>query len=176
MSARAIQLSQAADGQITELIELVSARGEDALSLPCPGREKLGDGSVAACATHAAENYLRIASFIAGQSSPPDERHGLARRLPRFLRARGHTGGHSPRSHGKLAGAGEIGREDLIERLSTGRQALASLAELTDAQLDQIPAASDMKFCDGQRTLEQIVRSLLDHQAHQVDAVRGALA
>jgi hypothetical protein len=33
-----------------------------------------------------------------------------------------------------------------------------------------------MKFCDGQRTLEQILTSLLNHQSHQLDALRAALA
>ena len=32
-----------------------------------------------------------------------------------------------------------------------------------------------MKFCDGQRTLEQIVTNLLNHQSHQLGALKGAL-
>ena len=33
-----------------------------------------------------------------------------------------------------------------------------------------------MRFCDGQRALEQVVTSLIKHQSHQVDAVKAALA
>jgi len=64
----------------------------------------------------------------------------------------------------------------LLDRLSAARDAFAPLANLTDEQLDTVPAASDMRFCDGQRTLEQIVTSLLNHQSHQVAALRAALA
>ncbi len=41
MTARGTQLSATADRQISDLIELLSTRGEATLSLPCPGREKL---------------------------------------------------------------------------------------------------------------------------------------
>ena len=33
-----------------------------------------------------------------------------------------------------------------------------------------------MKFCDGQRTLEQIVTNLLNHQRHQLEALKAAVA
>jgi hypothetical protein len=58
------RLNTTANGQISELIDLLSTREEADLSLPCPGRAKLGDGTVAACASHAADNYLRIAAFL----------------------------------------------------------------------------------------------------------------
>jgi hypothetical protein len=32
-----------------------------------------------------------------------------------------------------------------------------------------------MRFADGQRTLEQVVASLLEHQRHQVDSIAAAL-
>jgi hypothetical protein len=50
------------------------------------------------------------------------------------------------------------------------------LGDLTDAQLEAVPPASDMKFCDGQRTLVQVVTNLLNHQSHQLDALKAALA
>ena len=50
------------------------------------------------------------------------------------------------------------------------------LVELTDEQLDTAPPVSDMKFCDGQRTLEQIVTNLLNHQSHKLNAIKAALA
>ncbi len=68
MSERGTQLLETATGQIDELIGLISTRGGAALRVPCRGREKLGDGTVAACALHTADNYHRIAGFLQGQS------------------------------------------------------------------------------------------------------------
>src|ERR1700730_12292096 len=94
MSARGIQLLEAANGQISELIDLFSTRGESALRLPCSGREKLGDGTVAAVASHTAGRYQRIATFLQATSQPPDahtsRRHGL-HRIPRFRPTRSHA-------------------------------------------------------------------------------------
>jgi hypothetical protein len=178
MSERATQLLQMADGQLSELIELLSARDEAALNLPCPGREKLGDGTVAACASHTAENYLRIAAFIRDDDRQPVTRgepgHGR-HRIPRFHRARSHGPDQASGTHGAPEGAEDVNRQGLLERLSAGRDAFSLLVDLTDEQLDTVPPASDMKFCDGQRTLEQIVTNLLNHQSHQLDALRAAL-
>lgn len=179
MSERATQLHQLADGQLSGLIDLLSARDEAVLSLPCPGREKLGDGTVAACASHTAENYLRIAEFLRGEDHQPVARGDRGRgshRIPSFLRARSHRGGHGQNMHSAPHRAEDVDREELLERLSAGRDALRVLTDLTDERLDAVPPASEMKFCDGQRTLEQVVTNLLNHQSHQLDALKAALA
>lgn len=179
MSERATQLLQMAYGQLSELIELLSTRDEAALSLPCPGREKLGDGTVAACASHTAENYLRIAAFLRDEDHQHVAHGHKARgshRIPSFLRARGQGSSHDHGTHSAPQDAQDVDRQELLERLSSGRDAFSLLGDLTDEQLDAVPPASDMKFCDGQRTLEQIVRSLLNHQSHQLGALRVALA
>jgi hypothetical protein len=150
---RATKLVRTADAQISELIGLLSIRDEAILQRPCPGRQKLGDGTIAACAEHTANNYLRIGEFLRGELENTHD---------------------APSTHGSHAGADRIDRKELLERLSRGRTALAVLAELTDEQLDAVPPASEMKFCDGQRTLEQILNSLLNHQNHQLDALRAA--
>jgi hypothetical protein len=162
MSERGIELLETAERQILELIDLLSARGEGALSLPCPGRENLGDGTVAALASHTADNYLRIG---------------------RFLEARGHARrSHADNAHDGRTNDGEYTAENvelhgLLQRLSAGRDALKVLADLTDDRLDTVPPTASFKFCDGQRTLEQVVvAGLLNHQAHQIDAVRAAIA
>ena len=64
MSQSGVQLQQAADAQIAELIDLLSTRDPSALKLQCRGRERLGDGTVAASAMHTADNYHRIADFL----------------------------------------------------------------------------------------------------------------
>jgi hypothetical protein len=63
----------------------------------------------------------------------------------------------------------------VLERLSAGRDALSPLADLTDEQLDTAPPTGIFRFCDGKRTLEQVVTSLLVHQGHQIDAMRAAV-
>lgn len=158
MSERGIQLLRTADGQVSELIALFSNRDGSALNLPCPSREKLGDGSVGALAAHTADNYLRIAGFL--QSGHPPGTHA----------------GHGQGAHGSDYAAQTVDLPGLLARLSSSQDCLSALAELTDSRLDSVPPASDMRFCDGQRTLAQVLTSLLRHQSHQVDALRAALA
>jgi hypothetical protein len=179
VSSRASKLSQAADEQISQLIDLLSTRDEAALSLPCPGRGKLGDGSVAACAAHAAGNYGRIADFaVARRELIPaaDRAPTWRRRLTAPLASLGHARRHGPGMHGDVPGADEVDREGLLNELRLRRADLGVLSKLTDAELDTIPAASeDMRFCDGQRTVEQVLGGALKHQRHQVEAIRTAL-
>jgi hypothetical protein len=63
----------------------------------------------------------------------------------------------------------------LLDQLTSGGKAIARLGGLTDEQLDVIPPASDLRFVDGQRTLEQILTAMLKHQAHQVEAISEAV-
>lgn len=186
---RGVKLRQAADDQISELIALLSEQDEGVLMLPCPGREKFGDGTVAALTSHTADNYLRISEFLqanrlTGSREGAERRH----RTPRFLGAHlGHgpglhtegrptDGRHGASSHGGHYAAGTVELPGLLERLSLGRNSLSLLADLTDEELDRVPPASGMRFCDGHRALEQVVTSLIKHQSHQVDAVKAALA
>jgi hypothetical protein len=176
MSERGTQLFQMADGQLSELIDLLSTRDEATLSLPCPGRQKLADGTVGALATHTADNYLRIADFIAADPTAPpsNSTHRSFRSIASRFAGHGR-GEHGPSMHAPGA-AGTTDRAGVLDRLSNGREAMRALDKLTDEQLDTVPPASDMKFCDGQRTLEQIATSLLNHQNHQLDALKDALA
>ncbi len=177
-SGRGIQLLETVDRQISEVIGLLSAGGEAVLSLPVPGREKMGDGTLAACALHTAERYQLIAEFLqaAGQMHPSRAGRGQSRyRIPRFLPARGHgLAGHSGGDHDSGMHDGDYTAESadldgLLERLSAARDALSVLAQLTDEQLDTVPPAGSFRFCDGQRRLEQVVTGLLKHQANQVE-------
>jgi hypothetical protein len=180
MSERGTQLLDTADGQISELIDLLSARGEAFLSLRCPGRENLGDGTVAALASHTADSYLRIAGFLQATSRVRAVRPGR-HRIPRLFRARGHTpprqaeGGHDAGTHDGDYTAENVDVPGVLERLSAGRDALSLLTDLPDEQLDTAPATGSFRFCDGQRTLEQVVTSLLNHQGHQIDAMKAAV-
>jgi hypothetical protein len=176
MSERGAQLHATAEAQIDGLIELFSTHDDATLRLACPDRQKLGDGSVAASAQHTADNYHRIADWLpdGGRLTGMHRRPGKSgHRIPGFARER-----HTRRGHPERDGysADIIDRQQLLTRLTTARSALGVLAELTDEQLTAVPPASDMKFCDGQRTLEQVIANLLNHQGHQIDAITSAVA
>jgi hypothetical protein len=187
MTERANQLHATVDGQIDEVIGVISTLDEATLRQPCPGREKLGDGTVAACARHTADNYQRIAAFVetsdrisdADADAHAPAQHG-GHRIPRLLRALGH-GLASNAEHAPGAGqtehqytADNIDLGAVVKRLSASRDTLRQIAELTDSQLDAIPPKDTFRFCDGQRTLEQVLASLFKHQDHQVEALKAA--
>ena len=185
MTERAHELSTTVDRQIAELIDLLSTLDQAALGRPCPGREKLGDGTIGAAARHTADNYQRIAGFVQTSdrmsAAHQPAAHG-GHRIPRFLRALGHgPQDHAARDHG--AGqpengytADDIDLDAVLEQLAASRDTLGRIAELTDSQLDQVPPKDSFRFCDGQRTLDEVLASLLKHQAHQVEALKTAVA
>lgn len=185
MTERGQELHATADRQIVALLDIMSTLDEATLRLPCPGREKLGDGTIAASARHTAENYQRIAAFVQ-TSDRMSGAHALTpnggHRIPRFLRALGHGPAdhaeHGPGAdqHADRYAADNINLNAVVQQLSDSRDTLGKIAELTDSQLDAIPPKDSFRFCDGQRTLEQVLASLLKHQSHQVDALKTALA
>jgi hypothetical protein len=69
----------------------------------------------------------------------------------------------------------KIDLDALLARLESARRALVAIKQLGEEQLDSVPPAGEMRFADGQRTLEQVVASLLEHQRHQVDSIAAAL-
>ena len=152
---RAARLVQGAQAQIDELSGLLSTADDAAMRLPCPGRGKLGDGTVGATATHTADNYRRLARFLDGTPQPSDHDP-----------ASGHDNGYS---------ANDVTLDELLARLTAAREALARMAALKDEELDAHPPETGMRFADGQRTLEQVVLSALKHQRHQIDAIEAAL-
>jgi hypothetical protein len=184
MTERANQLHLTADRQISELLAFISTLDEAGSRRPCPGRERLGDGTVAACARHTADNYQRIADFLT-TSDGMSTRHGASphggHRIPRFLR----SGGHGPESHrqnGSDAASHDApytaDKTHLVlvaRQLSTTRESIGRIADLTDGQLDAIPPEGAFRFCDGHRTIEQVLASLLKHQAHQLDSLRAVV-
>jgi hypothetical protein len=83
---------------------------------------------------------------------------------------------HRPGQHGEGCRASEVELDVLLVRLAAARDALATIGQLSDEQMDSVPPAGEMKFADGERTLEQIVASLLEHQRHQVAALAAGLS
>jgi hypothetical protein len=138
---------------MAELTERLSAAGEAALCRPCPGRAAFGDGTVGAVAAHTTDNYRRVAQFAAGigdagMHNDPDDR----------------------------SRHGDIGHRQLLGTLAAARRAFARVGQLSDEEIDAVPASGTIRFADGTRTLEQVLESLLKHQRHQVDALIAALS
>ena len=183
MTERSQVLSATAEGQIAELIDLLSTLDQAARRLPCPGREKLGDGTIGAAAQHTADNYQRIAAFVQSSdrmsAAHQPAAHG-EHRIPRSLRALGHgPQDHGPHDHGADQPdngytADKIDLDLVVEQLNASCDTLGEIAELTDSQLDAIPPKDSFRFCNGQRTLEQVLAALLKHQRHQLDALKAA--
>jgi hypothetical protein len=92
MTERAQQFHATAEQQIGELVDLTSTLDDATLRRPCPGREKLGDGTVAALARHTADNYQRIAAFLQTSdrmsAAHGPSQHG-AHRIPRHRDSHG---------------------------------------------------------------------------------------
>jgi hypothetical protein len=155
MSDRGAQLARTAERQISQLTEILSTGGEAALRLPCPGRERMGDGTVAAVAEHITENYHRIAGLI--RDDPV-------------------TGDRAEHGHDTGSSAESISLRALLARLAAARDVVAALAGVADNQLDSVPSAGALRFADGQRTVEQVFAAALKHQQHQIDALKTGVA
>jgi len=168
---------QTAARQIAELLAALEGLDTPSLRRPCPGREKLGDGTVGAAAAHTVENYRLIADFVAAGARLTESRRSGERghRRPRLLARAGHTRTDHSSVHGERYAAGTVDLSALRATLSTARRTLAGIGELSDAQLDQVPPGGSFRFADGERTLQQVLDCLLNHQRHQIDAIRGAL-
>jgi len=151
MSERGGKLLETVNRQVAGLLKLLSTRGEGGLSLPCPGREELGDGTVAATTEHVTRVYQLLAQFLSGQE-------------------------HEPGVHGTRGRDETLELSELLQRLCAARTALEPLADLPDRELDAVPRDGSFRFCDGRRTLEQVIARVLAHQQHHVDALNGALA
>ena len=90
--------------------------------------------------------------------------------MPRFLRGRGHR----PPDHGSGYTAGSANSHEISAQLSAVRALLPTIASLTDEQLSAVPPEESFRFCDGKRTVEEVLRALLKHQSRQLDTIRAA--
>lgn len=150
MSARGEQLHAEAERQITLLLErLGSLPDPERLRDSCAGREKLGDGTVAAVCAHVASVFERIAEFVeSGRSDDAGPHHGVTAPAIEPLRA----------------------------QLRAAAESLYVLRRLDDAALDVAPPKGAFRFADGERSLEQVLVGLLRHQSHHIDAVLRAIS
>ena len=177
---RTARLEQTLSDQLDELLAIVVTLDAEKVGRACTGREKLGDGTVGACAQHTADNYERIIGFMLASPdsrAAPEPSTRRPHRLSRWLPSRGHQRrDHArPGSHdGGAYSAHAFDRDRTRAKLLALRDQL-SAGRVTDTQLDTIPPAGSFRFCDGTRTLEQVLLALLGHQRHQLDALAAAL-
>ena len=172
------QLWSAVSEQLDRLMACVAALDADTAGRACVGREKLGDGTVGAIAQHTADNYERIAGFVAGE-------HGVGEQVAGGHGAHGPgahgPGAHRPGTHGPGPGghgsysAATLEKARVLDQLGAARRRLALLAGASDAELARIPPKDSFRFCDGQRTLDEVLSALVLHQSHQVDAIEAAV-
>ncbi len=162
MTQRAEHVAAAAYQQIEQLLSFVKDQTPETLKRPCPGRQKLGDGSLGAFLSHMTDNYQRIADFAAGhgQQVPGHDPLAGAHKMPRFLKALGHR---RP-DHAGAYSAGSADPQEIATRLIVARGLLTQISALTEQQLDTVPAEGSFRFCDGKRNLEEVLRALLKHQ------------
>jgi hypothetical protein len=184
MSQRAEQLHASADQQIGGLIDTLATVDAATLRRPCARREKLGDGTIGAFAAHTADNYRRIGTFVATSDRMSARHRPQANRghqIPSLLRRLGHTppddSEHAVGGRGHNAGytADSTSPPEIIQRLATARKELAGIAGLSDQQLDAVPPKDSFRFCDGKRTLEQVLAGLFKHQDHQVQTIKATV-
>lgn len=184
MNARAQALRATVDEQLGELAAVLAGLDTTRARRPCPGRAKLGDGSVGAVVAHTVANYERIAAFLAdpgaqapaGPSGPPTPGGHAPGGSPGAPTPGTPAPGGSPGAHGRPphGGAPDFDRDALVARVVAVRDRYRRLASLTDGELEAIPPAGSVRFADGRRTLEQVLTGLLGHQAHQIEALRAA--
>jgi hypothetical protein len=180
MGQRGTRLAQTLGEQLDESLATVTALDAQTIGRACGGRERLGDGTVGACAQHAADNYERIIVFL-GAAADSRSAHVPAARRPHLLSRRRGSAAHQRRDHAPPGShGGGVYSADAFDRDRTRATLLAlrdqvSAARLSDSQLDIIPPAGSFRFCDGKRAFEQVLLALLTHQRHQLDALAAAV-
>lgn len=171
MNVRGQALRATFEEQLDGLAAVLATLDTAGARRPCPGRAKLGDGSVGTVAAHTVANYERIAAFLADPGAHTRDSSSRAHAPGQHAPGEHAPGGHAPGEH---APAADFDRDALAARVASARDRYRRLASVTDGELEAIPPAGSFRFADGRRTLEQVLTGLLGHQAHQLEALRAA--
>jgi DinB superfamily len=155
VSARGTELMTRASRQLDQIAELVDTLDDADLRRPYP--DDAGD-TVGEAAAHVAEGYHLLGRFL--------QAAGYAPGAPAGGDGRGHV------RHGRAPAPAAVA--EVRDRLGAGRAPIGLLAHLTDEQLDSVPRAAN-RFADGRRTLEEVVREVIAHQAARLDGLREAV-
>ena len=167
MSERGIRLMAKADSQLSEMIEFFGTLNEVDLHKPYPDEsteDRAGD-TVGAVAAHMAQGYHFLGKFLQADGYVPGS--------PVMGNRKGR--GHRYRQgHGRTLPPAAL--PDVMDRLSAGKAPIGLLADLTDEQLDSVPAAGSSRFSDESRTLEQVIDHVIAHQAAHLVTLKRAVA
>lgn len=158
MSVRGTELMTKAGRQLEEISEFVESLHDEDLRRPCQDESGHGSGDVGAAIMHVVEGYQRLGQFLRSTGYVPGS--------PDTGRIHGDGHGHAQRPETVA---------ELRDRLMGGRVQLDLMRQLTDDQLDSVPARVN-QFADGNRTLGQVIETVLAHQAADVVTLRRAVA
>lgn len=150
MSERGAGLERKTSRQLDEIIAFLRTLREEDLERPDPDRPGRTVGEAAA---HMAESYHHLGRLLDAQVLAPG------------LHPVGHVHGRGP----------ELRLSDIMDRAVQARAAVNKVAELTDEQLDIVPAAGTSRFSDGRRTFGQIIEAVIDHQGSHLTSLQAAV-
>jgi len=167
MSERRTQLMAKVDSQLSEMIEFFGPLNEVDLHKPCPDEsteDSAGD-TVGAVAAHMAQGYHFLGKILQAE--------GYTMGSPAMGNRKGRGHRYRP-GHGRTLPPAAL--PDVVDRLTAGKAPIGLLADLTDEQLDSVPAAGSSRFSDGSRTLEQVIDEIIAHQAAHLATLKRAVA
>ncbi|TGB15138.1 hypothetical protein E2651_03700 [Streptomyces sp. MZ04] len=137
--------------------ELLAEAADSDLMRPYVDREKDHSvNSVGAAALHFIEGYQKIGRLLKTAGCVP-----AAEGTP-HTHGHGHAHDHAPRL------------PEVLEKLDGTQKVLPLLADLTDTQLDSVPAVKN-QWADGERTLAVVLDTIISHQAGHLASLRDAL-
>jgi hypothetical protein len=171
VSERGTELMTRVSQQFDEIAEFFGTLNDADLRKPCP--DEGGDGAgetVGPAAAHLAEGYHRLGRFLQSAGYVPES--------PATETSHGHGHGHGhghQRAQAPEAVPDVLDVPGLLDWLIGGKAAIGLLADLTDEQLDNVPARVN-RYADGRRTLAQVIDEIFAHQAAHLAALKRAVA
>lgn len=157
MSDRGTELMAKVLEQLDQASALLAGSDESALHRPYVDRE--GDhsaNSVGSAALHFIEGYQKIGRLLKGAG---------------YVSASLAEGAPQPHGHGKHH---DPDMSDVVKGLDAAKIRLTLLADLSDEQLDSVPSVRN-QWADGERTLLQVLDTIIDHQAGHLASLQDAL-
>jgi hypothetical protein len=159
VNGHGIELMEKVRRQLDESAAVFAALDDADLSKRCPDEAGDATGTVGAAAAHLAEGYARLGRFLHSTGYVPA--------VPAADSEHGHGAGHR-----HVPPPATVA--DVLELLHRVEQPVALLGDLTDGQLDSVPAKAN-RFSDGHRTLRQVIDEMTSHQAAHLASVKQAL-
>lgn len=162
MDGHGIEPMEKVRQQLHESTAVFAALDDAHLSKPCPNENGDATGTVATAAAHLAEGYTRLGRFLHST--------GYVAAVPASDHDHGHAHGDGHRHAPPPTTVA-----DVLELLHRAEQPVALLGDLTDKQLDSVPAKAN-RFTDGNRTLRQVINEMASHQEAHLTAIKQVLA